>query len=694
MRRKISFLLVIVLLLSLLCGCRKNETPEVTDTVSPEVSNVRTYDSQVITIEGAGVKSLKISVSELRALPQHKLDASYQRTTGLTEEFVMEGPYLSDVFSYLGLDLSAYAGLGVQGRDGYYCLLNEEIIAQTPDLMLALTIDGAAELPENDAPARLAAQGQYGPYWVRMVEKITLFDEIPEKEIKSVWVFANLAEGIEPYEYEYYGSKDAAIDLEQIFSRFDSVNTEAFFTMKSSDGYKKDETINIVKSRYYIKIEGEDAPTNVSPYIKLGMNVNNIAWISTNADAAFFPEQLEIYMDLKEIDGKTGVPLSEILFETGVEKVSGVSFDIFGTNGEKITVSGDDLTKGILVTNGDGTYSVFWDKTLKLDNVPNLMRIRVSPADAEESPSDTPVTDTPSPEVSSGNDDDLNTNESPNNDDNSNNGDTNTETPPTPPSPPPTENKNVVLTIRGNGVEKMTTWSIEELKALASGAGTTTYSMVNNWPTKKIWYAKGVPIMTLMAAAGVKSGAATFKVTASDGYAMSFTRNQFLENHMYYPNVATGSTAGGTRVSTLLSWAWWEKGENEPTKQNLRIMFGQRGINDVNTDASVKDVIVIDVSTTASATWGSPTPSISPGAVSSGTEVALNHDYLNRTKIYYTLDGSVPTNSSTVYNPSTTNFQPELIKPIKITSDTTIRVLVTGWGRHDSRIFEFRYTVK
>jgi hypothetical protein len=348
----------------------------------PKDSGDQEYESQLISIEGlkpageADISISQVSIADLRQQPQYDLDASYSRTTGLEEQYKMSGPYLREVIQELGGKLEDYAGIGVVGRDGYYCLLPQEVIAATPDLMLALIIDGEAKLDEEKAPAQLAVQGQFGPYWVKQVDKIILYRQIPEKSIRSVWIFNNLAQGIEPYEYEYYGSKDQAIDLEQIFSRLDQVDERAFFTIKSSDGFKKNEVISLVKSGHYIKIEGEDAPTNVSPHIKLGMNVHNIAWFSTNADAVVFPAKLKEYMDLVEIEGEKGIPLQELLYETEVKAVKTETFDILGTQGEKITVDGSHLSQGLLVMQDQGQASVIWAKETGYENIDNLLRIR------------------------------------------------------------------------------------------------------------------------------------------------------------------------------------------------------------------------------------------------------------------------------------------------------------------------------
>jgi hypothetical protein len=359
-----------------LSGCGAPGSP---DTAPPD-SGDAAYEAQVIQIEGlreldGGVA--EISVADMRALSQIELDASYRRTTGLFEEFKMSGPRLSDVIALAGGNLGDYAGLGVIGRDNYYCLFSREVLDSTPDLLLALVIDGESTLDADNAPARAAVPGQFGPYWVKQVAKLVLYEEIPTKKITSVWVFSNLAAGIEPYEYEYYGSTDNAIDLEQIFSRLDRVDSRAFFTMKSADGFMKNEAMSMVKSRYYIKIDGADAPTNVAPYIKLGMNVQKIAWVSTSADAAVFPYMLTEYMDVKTVRGQTGTSLDEVLYEVGLNTVKTAAFDLIGTAGERYTVRGDELSDAILVPLPDGGGRVIWPEDNNYPDIDNLLRIRL-----------------------------------------------------------------------------------------------------------------------------------------------------------------------------------------------------------------------------------------------------------------------------------------------------------------------------
>ena len=370
----VAAILISVILISAGCGAPSSPGAPL-DSGDPE------YEAQTILIEGlvelsGGIG--EISVAELRALPQQTLDASFLRTTGLLEEYQMSGPKLRDVLAFFGGDIDDHEGLTIIGPDHYYCLFSREVLDATPDLLLALVVDGEARLDDVLAPAWAAVQGQFGPYWVKQVARIVLYEQVPQKNITSVWVFHNLTAGIEPIEYEYYGSLDLAIDLEQVFTRLDHVDNQAFFTMKAVDGFIRNEAMNIVKSRYFIKITGEDAPTNVAPYIMLGMNVHKIAWISTNADAAVFPHMLVEYMDLKTIRYQTGIPLDEVLFEAGVGTVRAAEFDLIGTAGERVRVSGADLSSAILVPLADGGGSVLWADDYDHPDIDNLLRIRLA----------------------------------------------------------------------------------------------------------------------------------------------------------------------------------------------------------------------------------------------------------------------------------------------------------------------------
>jgi len=363
------FFLISLLFCIILTGCAEKQV------ISSKSSGNQEYEQQKIIIEGDIEESKEITVAEMRQLPQKESKCSFQRATGEMEEFHAAGPDFSDVMAHAGIDVKDFKGFGIIGTDGYYCLVTPEII-NNREMILALAIDKQLELPKNMRPARLCIIDEFGPYWVRMVDKIILYKDIPKKDITSVWIFNNLAQGIEPYPYEYYGSKDNAIELAQIFSRFDQVEGRAFFTMKSADGFTKSEALSMVNKHYYIKVAGEGAPMNICPNIKLGMNVKHIAWFSTNADAAIFPEQMAELMGEKDFGGIKGIVLKDILEEVQLKGIEEKEFELVGMDGESVTVSGKDLSQGLLHIEDDGNYLVLWQEGTGLQAIDNLLCIR------------------------------------------------------------------------------------------------------------------------------------------------------------------------------------------------------------------------------------------------------------------------------------------------------------------------------
>lgn len=368
-RRNTYLFLSVCLFCLILAGCAEKQVISSQSTGNPE------YENQKIIIEGDIDKSLEITVAQMRQLPQLERKGSFQKATGEMEEFQAAGPDFTDVMASVGVDVKEFKGIGFIAKDGYYCLVTPEIIEKR-EMILGLAIDKQLELPENLRPARLCIIDEFGPYWVRMVDKIVLYKEIPEKDIASVWVFNNLAEGIEPYPYEYYGSKDDAIELAQVLTRFDYVDSKAFFTMKSCDGFFKNEALNMVGQQYYIKVTGEGAPMNISPNIKLGMNVKHIAWFSANADAAVFPPKMAELIGEKEINGIKGISLADMLEEVQLRDIEAKQFELMGTGGESVKLSGQDLSQGILVSKEDGTYPVVWQEGTNFPALGNLLRIR------------------------------------------------------------------------------------------------------------------------------------------------------------------------------------------------------------------------------------------------------------------------------------------------------------------------------
>lgn len=250
------------------------------------------------------------------------------------------------------------------------------------------------------------------------------------------------------------------------------------------------------------------------------------------------------------------------------------------------------------------------------------------------------------------------------------------------------------ITFSGSGVRHKT-MTLEELKQLPGAQYEHVYSAVNNWPTRKKFAARGVKLTELFKAAGVPDNAQWFTFKAADHYNCSLTREQLFEtDRFYFPGVMDGDAAGAEPVEPILAYEYAENSDRlsamKPDK--LMLIIPQATVDEQNNPTFVKGVNEIVVSTDDPGKWEAPTPFPFSGKIPKGETVKLQHKHMDNVKMYYTLDGSTPTEESKLYNISA--YQLELNKPIVINKDTTIKVLVKGFGKHNSDIAAFDYQVQ
>lgn len=252
------------------------------------------------------------------------------------------------------------------------------------------------------------------------------------------------------------------------------------------------------------------------------------------------------------------------------------------------------------------------------------------------------------------------------------------------------------VTITGDGVGHEVKFTLTELKNMEEGSAAVCYSTVNNWPAKKFVVGKGVRVAYLLEKAGIKENAQRITFRAADGYNASLTREQLTEKRFCFPGLLQGSSEGAWEVPAILAWEYEEDTSDlsEATSGKLRLLLGQKWLNDVVTAAFVKGVSTIEVSAAQPGRWSEVQAGPAPGKVKRGTEIALSHPQQDLVKIYYTIDGSTPDEKSLVYNPSTTYFQPDLNKPIPVYKPVTIKTVVVGFGKHNSRVSTFKYDLE
>ncbi len=255
--------------------------------------------------------------------------------------------------------------------------------------------------------------------------------------------------------------------------------------------------------------------------------------------------------------------------------------------------------------------------------------------------------------------------------------------------------RDEVVVITGNGVTKESRMTLSEMLALPDARVECVYSVINNWPTKKKWAARGAKMTAVLQAAGIKNEAQCITVKGEDVYEWSFTREQLLETERYYfPGVMERDASRAERVEPIIAYEYMEGSDQlgEARADSICLIIPQAHVNEQTNHTFVKGINEIIVTVDDPGKWEMATAFPFPGNITRGDTVKLQHKELGKVKMYYTLDGSTPTEYSTLYNPST--YQPELNKPIVIDRDTTIKVLVKGFGKYDSDIAEFHYQIR
>ncbi|MGI6361819.1 MAG: FN3 associated domain-containing protein [Bacillota bacterium] len=250
------------------------------------------------------------------------------------------------------------------------------------------------------------------------------------------------------------------------------------------------------------------------------------------------------------------------------------------------------------------------------------------------------------------------------------------------------------LSVSGDGINGQVDYDLSQLLALPDAQAEHIYSVINNWPTKKNYAAKGIKVSAVLQAVGAWDSFQTVTFKSPDGYEMVLTRDQLLDSQYYYPNLENDDTDGATLVEPIIAYEYLEDSTDltEVAPDSFCFILGQRNVFEHNNPAFVKNLSQIIISNEDPGAWEVASTYPTAGKISATEKVKLEHDSFGMVKIFYTVDGTDPTTESTMYNPST--YQPELNTPIVLEKDTIIKVLVSGYGKKDSSIETYQFEVQ
>lgn len=267
------------------------------------------------------------------------------------------------------------------------------------------------------------------------------------------------------------------------------------------------------------------------------------------------------------------------------------------------------------------------------------------------------------------------------------------------------------IEIMGDGVTNSITFSRAELEDMKQYQH--VYSTINTWPTKKWYVGRGVKLRELLARAGMTDEAKLLTFTSTDGYSVTLTVKELLQDKRYYfPGLkdnhpSDGSVAGSAddakSVEPIVALVSVEGSENPDAMNDMdsiMLMCGQRVVTEQTNNLFLKYISKIEVSTTPPPKWDSPRANFSGGEVPTGTLIELSSKRSDDDKVHYTTDGSTPTINSPVFNWSASRWwtqRPDTLKsinkPIELKKDTVIKARTIGPGKEDSDVVTFTYQV-
>jgi len=213
----------------------------------------------------------------------------------------------------------------------------------------------------------------------------------------------------------------------------------------------------------------------------------------------------------------------------------------------------------------------------------------------------------------------------------------------------------------------------------------TTFSAMNSWPSYRTHQANNaVRLLELLTSAGIPlDNDREITFWATDGFNATLRIGDLTATRHYFSQ----NGQRGSAVQPALNV------ENN----GLRLLFGQLAAQEQTAQAFVQMVDRIVVGGSAGS-WGRPTATPASGTVSEGDPIRLNLPAgSGEAKIYFTLDGSIPTVNSTMFNVVAERWFPNQNMtehpPIPAPSDEafTITARIMGLGRADGEVVTFRF---
>jgi phosphate binding protein len=315
-----------------------------------------------ITIKGVGILEKEIKVSELAELESVTREVTIHKGRPRERTFEVSGPLLDTVLNEkFGISQKDLGSIRLTALDDYSIEITENIL-QNREIILGyiqncekygVGVWKAFEKNDGHWPIRVIVPYERGMFWVRMLDTIEILESNPKLNTNQVVIFETKISTLEqiPCSKNTY----TVVNNKEFFK---GVLERGVVRLVAADGLKRNEEFKTFHNAY-IQITGEDAPRFYSPDLPRGMHVRYLYHFATCNTAYFVLSYGLELLELKQIEGKEGLPLTAIMNEVGTK--DGTTYRLTTVDGTYITITDNEFKKGIVYKEVDGSVSVVFE---------------------------------------------------------------------------------------------------------------------------------------------------------------------------------------------------------------------------------------------------------------------------------------------------------------------------------------------
>lgn len=306
MKRMIAGFLSLFMLFTI-TGCDNSSDKNTTTDSKTSTTDNYYADDASVHIYGEGV-DFTLTNDEFKDLELKEVKTTNVDSAGNTSDVTLNGFSLKEILNAQenSVDLSKISSVDLKASDGYIMNVANAEYADS-DIYLMADEDGQ----KLDYP-RSAIPGKRAMYWVRDLTEIELkgatSGDLSDSTSTTVDTINFFREGIlslEPKTQNNRGIDVNAYSLKDYFDNILKSNTQKDVSMTAKDGFKKNETMDVLLTNYvtFEGIEGEEdqIPLYFSTDLNFGMRVKQLDTIITENTAIYFGEEVNIADLMKEV---------------------------------------------------------------------------------------------------------------------------------------------------------------------------------------------------------------------------------------------------------------------------------------------------------------------------------------------------------------------------------------------------------